>query len=301
MPETERQSRPYEREGSHERARKLGRFVERPRLEEYAEKLKEHFVLTRRDGILEARMHTNGGPLSYGGHIHNAIPQLFIDAGNDLDNEVMIFTGTGDYWIAANDPVSFDQPLSSRPLSSIYDYLYWDATKLQELAVFALNFPTISVINGPGFHTEFALLMDMTLCAEDTVFFDPHFESDLVPGDGQHLTFQHLLGTKRAAYHLYTSKPITAEMALDYGLVNEVLPREKLLDRAWEIAEEIRARPRFARRMTAEVVRRPLKKLLPDDLQFGLAHELFAMMCDQPSHEGLNTAGDSRTRFGDEE
>ena len=89
------------------------------------------------------------------------------------------------------------------PGDVFYDQLYHDATKLLEAFIFNIEIPTIACINGPGLHTEFALLCDITLCADHAELFDPHFRFNLVPGDGQGLTFQELMGPKRAAYYLY--------------------------------------------------------------------------------------------------
>jgi len=106
---------------------------------------------------------------------------------------------------------------------------------------------TIACINGSGLHTEFALLCDITLCAEHAELFDPHFKFNLVPGDGQGLTFQELMGSA-CRLLLYTSDKINAQMAKEMGLVNEVLPLARLLPRAWEIAEKIMQKPRAIRR-----------------------------------------------------
>jgi enoyl-CoA hydratase/carnithine racemase len=149
---------------------------------------------------------------------------------------------------------------------------------LLEAFVFNIDIPTIACINGPGFHTEFALLCDITLCADHAVLFDPHFgDLGAVPGDGQGLTFQELMGLKRAAYYLYTSDKIDAQTAREIGLVNEVLPLDRLLPRAWEIAEKIMKKPRTARRLTSAVLRRPWKRLLVQDLGFHLGHELLGI------------------------
>jgi hypothetical protein len=68
-------------------------------------------------------------------------------------------------------------------------------------------------------------LCDITLCADHAVLFDPHFgDLGAVPGDGQGLTFQELMGLKRAAYYLYASDKIDAQTAREIGLVNEVVP-----------------------------------------------------------------------------
>ena len=265
-----------ERPNAREREQRLG-FVSRPRFEDYREKYAQYFNMERSNGILQVHMHTDGGPVIYGLPIHNAWSQLWMDVGNDPDNEVLIFGGTGDKWIAGFDPEMSSQPLHELPADAFYDQIYSDATKLLEAFIFNIDIPTIACINGSGLHTEFALLCDITLCAEHAELFDPHFKFGVVPGDGQGLTFQELMGPKRAAYYLYTSDTITAEMAKEMGLVNEVLPLDDLLPRAQEIAGKIMQKPRAIRRMTSAVLRRQWKQRLVQDLGFHIAHELLGM------------------------
>jgi enoyl-CoA hydratase/carnithine racemase len=265
-----------ERPNARAREQRLG-FVSRPRFEDYREKYAPYFKMERRNGILQVQMHTAGGPVMYGLPIHNAWSQLWLELGNDPDNEVLIFSGTGDKWIAGFDPEMAKQPLHELPADAFYDQIYMDATKLLEAFIFNIDIPTIACINGSGLHTEFALLCDITLCAEHAELFDPHFKFNLVPGDGQGLTFQELMGPKRAAYFLYTSDKIDARMAKEVGLVNEVLPLDRLLPRAWEIAEKIMQKPRAIRRMTSAVLRRQWKQRLVQDLGFHVAHELLGM------------------------
>ena len=164
-----------ERPNAREREQRLG-FVSRPRFEDYREKYATFFNMERRNGILQVHMHTDGGPVMYGLPIHNAWSQLWLDVGNDPDNEVLIFSGTGDKWIAGFDPEMSTQPLHELPADAFYDQIYSDATKLLEAFIFNIDIPTIACINGSGLHTEFALLCDITLCAEHAELFDPHFK-----------------------------------------------------------------------------------------------------------------------------
>jgi enoyl-CoA hydratase/carnithine racemase len=257
-------------------------FVSRARFEDYREKYATHFKMERKNGILQVQMHTLGGSVMYGLPIHNAWSQLWMELGNDPENEVLIFSGAGDKWIAGFDPEMAKQPLHELPPDAFYDQIYHDATKLLEAFIFNIEIPTIACINGPGLHTEFALLCDITLSAEHAELFDPHFKYNLVPGDGQGLTFQELMGIKRAAYYLYTGDKITAQMAKEMGLVNEVLPLDSLLPRAVEIAEKIMQKPRPIRRLTSAVLRRQWKRRLVEDLGFHVAHELLGMYLGKP-------------------
>jgi len=91
------------------------------------------------------------------------------------------------------------------------------------------------------------------------------------------------MGPKRAAYYLYTSDKINAQTAKELGLVNEVVPLERLLSRANEIADRIMEKPRSIRRLTTAVLRRQWKRRLVQDLGFHVAHELLGMHMSKPS------------------
>lgn len=262
-----------------------GGYVPRPTFEAYAEKYAGYFVMRREEGVLEMRMHTDGGPAQFGFATHNAWAQAWQEIGNDPDNEVLILTGTGDSWIAApSAPSEGAQKLmrEPRPKDFAYEHTYYDAMKLLENFVFGIDIPTIAAINGPAIaHTEFALLCDITLAAETATITDPHLPSGVAAGDGQQLTLQELIGTKRAAYRMFTGEPILAAEALAIGLVNEVLPAAELLPRAWELARTIMRSPRAARRLTHAIAQRPWKRRLVQDLGFGVAHEMFGISADR--------------------
>lgn len=253
------------------------RFVSRPQFEDYREKYKDFISMERRDGVILLQMHHDGGPVLWNEAMHNALPQAFHDVGNDPENQVMILTSTDPYWIGISDPEArfqFD-----------YDVYYVDATKLLENLIFDVDIPTIAAVNGPGFHTEIALLCDITICTEDSLFQDGHFMVGYVAGDGQLLTFQELLGVKRSAYALYTGQQIDAKTACDWGLVNEVVAKDRLLERAREIAALIMKQPRATRCMTHHLLTRPWKRRLINDFQGHIAQEGFGARCDKPDHD----------------
>src|SRR6185436_18887286 len=113
-----------------------------------------------------------------------------------------------------------------------------------------------------------------------------HYDIGSVPGDGIHSCFQELLGVKRAAYALLTGEAIDARKALEYGMVNEILPREQLVARAFKIADHIMTQPRITRRLTTQVVRRPWKRRITDDLDGGFGIQMFAHLAKKASVHG---------------
>jgi enoyl-CoA hydratase/carnithine racemase len=250
-------------------------FVPTPVLAEYKEVFKDHFVIDRTDdGIITVRGHTNGGPIQLSVQNHRALGQVFRTVGSDPNNEVMIFTGTGDEFMLQVDPTGFEIEESDLEYWA-YEHAYKDGRQNSTALIHDIEVPTIGVMNGSGFHSELVLMCDITLCADDAVIFDPHFRMGSVPGDGIHSCFQELLGSKRAAYALYTGQGINAQQALEYGMVNEVLPRAKLMDRAHEIAAIIMQQPRSIRRLTTQIVRRPWKQRLHDNLDGGFGIQMF--------------------------
>lgn len=254
----------------------LQQFIPTPDLAEYSQRFKDHYALTRReDGVIIARAHTNGGPVQLSVENHRSLGQLFKTVGADPKNEVFIFTGTDNDFMMSIDPDGFKLEKENNAHWA-YEYAYKDGRINVSSLINDLEIPTIGVMNGPGFHSEICLTCDITLCAEDTVIFDPHYDVGSVPGDGIHSCFLELLGVKRGAYALFTGQAIDAKTAIDYGLVNEVLPRDKIMDRALEIADHIMTQPRITRRMTTQIVRRPWKQRLANDLDGGFAMQMFA-------------------------
>ena len=268
--------------------------IEPSQFEIYSERYKEIMLMTRRNGIIEVRMHTNGGPLQFSWKAHSMWSQAWIDIGRDPENEVMILTGSGDRWLDGNPEVwkkLFKDWTEDDKLK-----MYHESFRLLENLIFCLDIPTIAAINGPGTHCEIGTLCDITLCTDDADFFDPHFLGGTPPGDGMALTLQRLMGTKRAAYYAYTGQKIDGQTALQLGIVNEVQPREKLLARAWELAEMMMERPRSTRKMTHSILSRPWKQALVEDQGFHLTHQMYAMANDE---EGpLARLMKIRERFG---
>ncbi len=226
------------------------RYVSTPKLEDYKKQFADKFEFERKNGILQVRMHTDGGHVKWSYQMHNALAEVYTVIGHDPENEVLIWTSTDPYWIGDFDKEAFHEVEISDDANLKFNLTYHDSMKIVENFVNDINIPTIGAINGPGLHWEMAMMSDITLCTPDFMVRDDHFGDATVPGDGQGLILQTILGFKRANYMMYMVNSIDAKTCLDWGLVNEILPKEKLLPRAWEIAEKIMKQPRPIRRLT---------------------------------------------------
>ena len=271
----------------------LVKFVPDPKFEDYRETFKDLYKLERLDdGVILVQAHTQGGPIQLSVENHRSVAQLFKTIGADPENEVMIFSGTGDDFMMDADPDGFK--LEAEDLEYwAYEYAFKDGRLNLRSLLDDLEIPTIGVLNGPGFHTELCLMCDLTICSEDAIVYDLHYGIGSVPGDGINVCFQELLGTKRAAYALLTGEAIDAQKALQWGMVNEIMPEDKLLERAWQLADYIMTQPRTTRRMTAQVIRRPWKRRMTDDFDGGFAMQMFSQLAAKRSHHSKNHIADA--------
>src|SRR6202795_1232271 len=190
--------------------------------------------LTRsKSGVLEVAFHTNGGVLVFNGFTHEQFVHLFHAIGSDLDNRVVIMTGSGDAFMEKITPDGFDF-FSPRG----YNKIYREGKKVL-MNILDIEVPLIAAVNGPvRLHSEYILLAVIVIATPSTVFQDkPHFDFGIVPGDGVNLLWPEVIGSVRGRYFILTRQELGAEMAKQWGVVNEIVGPDELLVRARDLPE----------------------------------------------------------------
>lgn len=144
------------------------------------------------------------------------------------------------------------------------------------LAVRHLRMPTIAALHGSavGAGLCLALACDLRVAAEGTKLAANFVRIGLHPGMGATYLLPRVVGPARAAELLLTGKTIDADYALRIGLVNEVVPLERLPERAAELAREIAAAAPIAVAQTKQSL------LQERSLEEALAAEAFAQAID---------------------
>lgn len=269
-------------------------MVKRTRFAEYKDSYANYKFELSEDGVLFMQCHTDGGPLHWEWTSHDAMADAFADVAGDREIKVLLHTGTGDTYNA-----SWGRPVtdSGKPLYNAYndaagvvtmDEKSWYGRMLLE-NLLAVDVPMIAAVNGPcTMHSEVPLLMDIVLASEDAFFQDlSHFPRGMVPGDGQHVVWPLLVGPNRARYLLLTGYKLSAQEAREWGVVNEVLPKDALLDRAWELAHDLALRPPIALRNTRHLLAQNLKRAFLNELDHGLQAEMWAQRQFFPFGAGM--------------
>jgi enoyl-CoA hydratase/carnithine racemase len=221
-------------------------------------------------GVLVVQLHANGGPLTFTADAHTEVVDAFYRVSQDRGNKIVILTGAGGDFVIGVDWPSFKDVSDPGVWSQIHDE---GVQVLENLA--NIRVPVIAAIEGRAhIHSEYALLANIIVAAEDATFQDVgHFAAGVVPGDGIFTAWSYRAGAGRAEAFLLNPRPISARTALEWGVVAEVVKRGETLGRAREIAAQYLKFPEVTRRNTRVHFIRPLKERIIREVGYGLSLE----------------------------
>ncbi len=159
---------------------------------------------------------------------------------NDDDIRVVVLTGAGDRAFSAGSDIrALDGYATPWQFRNRTDYC--DALR-------RLVKPSVAAINGfaLGGGLETALSCDIRLAADGARLGAPEVKLGWIGGGGMSAFLSRAAGPSNAAVMLMTGDPVDAQQALAWHLVSEVLPADRLLPRAHELAAVIASRAPIA-------------------------------------------------------
>jgi 2-(1,2-epoxy-1,2-dihydrophenyl)acetyl-CoA isomerase len=137
--------------------------------------------------------------------------------------------------------------------------------------IWALEKPVIGAINGvaAGAGCNFALACDLLIASEKAKFIQVFVRRGLVADAGGTYFLPRIVGLARAKELMFFGETIEAEQALEIGLVNRVVPAERLMDEAMEVATRLAKGPTRAMGM----MKKMLNSSFESDLTTALERE----------------------------
>jgi enoyl-CoA hydratase/carnithine racemase len=221
-------------------------------------------------GVLVAEFHSNGGPFTFTAQDHTELVDAFYRIAQDRENKIVILTGAGGDFIPDVDFSTFGNVAEPGVWSQVHD----EGVQILE-NIANIRVPVIAAVEGRAYvHSEYALLANVIVAAEDATFHDvPHFAGGIVPGDGIFTTWSYRAGAGRAESFLLNPQPLTARTAHEWGVVAEVVAKGKTLSRARELANLYLKAPEVTRRNTRVHFIYPLKERIVREVGYGLALE----------------------------
>ncbi len=202
----------------------------------------------------------------------------------------IVLTGTGDAAFSAGGDLKERQGMSDEDWRLQHAIIEEAAYAILHAAV-----PVIAAVNGAalGGGCEMALCCDFIIAASHARFGQPEVMRGIMPGAGGTQNLPRAVGARRAKQLLLTGDSFTAEEALRWGMVNEVVPPEALRPRAMEIAARIAANAPVSVRQIKKAVHAGLQC----DLRTGLSIEVEAYnrtVVTEDRHEGVNAFNEKR-------
>ena len=216
---------------------------------------------------------------------------IFKDAANDDQVRCVLLTGKGRYFSTGHDLNEVYQAKGE----SFRGHLVRTFNPLI-LQIRALQKPVIAGINGAvaGASLGIALACDLRIAAEDAIFTVGFLGVGLTLDAGVSLFLPKLIGLGRAAEFAFTNAPITAQQALEWGLINRLAPAEQLADQAHNWAVELSHGPLSAMGLTKRLFNKAIIPNLAQMLDYEAHHQNIAGSGPESS-EGLQAFLEKRT------
>lgn len=156
------------------------------------------------------------------------------DAANDKNCRAVVLTGAGEKSFSAGADVK-----------ALWGMINGSVPRLQIPEIFSmlegLSVPTIAALNGHalGGGLELALTCDLRIGSENILLGLPEVKLGLIPGGGGTQRLLRLIGKSFAKELLFSGEFIKADRAMQMGLINKIVPREKVLTESIEQARKL--------------------------------------------------------------
>lgn len=209
----------------------------------------QHFLYNCADGIAHFTVNRPEARNALNTECWEEIGRFVEQINQDDTVKLAIITGAGEKAFVAGADIS---SLKERTMVSVLGGVAQGV--LRKLA--ACEKPTIAAINGVAFGggCELAMACDIRIAAEHAKLGLPELGLGVIPGAGGTQRLAKLIGLGRAKEMILTGRAVTAQEALQIGLVTRVVPADQLMDAAGETARAILSKGPLAVRLAKKSI-----------------------------------------------
>jgi len=223
--------------------------------------------------------------------LNNQLMREVMDALEDFDKKddigAMVITGNEKAFAAGADI----KEMMNKSIQQMMD--------TDHIAVFGrirtIRKPVIAAVSGwaLGGGCEIALSCDMVIASESAKFGQPEINIGVIPGAGGTRRLTHAVGKALAMEMILNNRALSAQEALQHGLVNRVVPVDKYLDEALKLAEEIASRAPLAVRAAKKMINQTYEQTLSEGLT-AEKQEFYNLFSTEDQKEGMQAFVEKR-------
>lgn len=198
----------------------------------------------------------------------------------DLDVRCIVLTGSEKAFAAGAD-ISEMADASAMDMYRRNQFEKWERIR-------RIRTPMVAAVSGfaLGGGNELAMLCDMVVASETARFGQPEINIGVIPGAGGTQRLTRAVGKALAMEMVLTGRYLSADEAHRAGLVNHVVPVERYLERAMELAEEVAERPPLATMLGKDAVLKSFDTTLEEGLAYE-RHNFYLLFSSQDGREGM--------------
>lgn len=186
---------------------------------------------------------------------------------DDKDTRVVILTGAGKAFCSGGDIAAFREEMETNPSDPLRQLI--KILNVCILGIRTLPKPIIAAVNGPlgGGGMSLMAACDLRVCAASARFRQAYTHLGLVPDGAWSLMVGRLIGFSKAQELLFLDPVFTADQALTWGLVNQVVADGDLRNAVWEMAIKLAKGPTLAFAIAKENINHSMLDLLERQLE----------------------------------
>ncbi|MBQ3378415.1 MAG: enoyl-CoA hydratase/isomerase family protein [Clostridia bacterium] len=211
-----------------------------------------------RDGICIIKMNSPKNMNALDRELREELISVMSEAAKDPEVKAVILAAEGKGFCAGGDLGAMYKDIKTK---GGFDATDEDLVNVEKLAecMRTMDKPVIAAVHGAaaGAGASLAFAADFTVASPESKYIMAFVNVGLVPDTGGMFWLVRALGYKRATELAMLGEPIDAETALEYGLINKIVPREELLDEAVKLAKKLKNKPvdsvRFIKEMVNEM------------------------------------------------
>ncbi|MDE0416994.1 MAG: enoyl-CoA hydratase [bacterium] len=224
--------------------------------------MSEHIIVERDRKVLLVRLNRPQALNALNTALARELVCVLEEADQDPGIGALVITGSEKAFAAGADI----REMASRDFASVFGddpFSEWDRFQ-------SLRTPTIAAVAGYalGGGCELAMMCDIIIAAEDARFGQPEIRLGVMPGMGGTQRLARAIGKAKAVDLILTGRTMDAAEAERSGLVARVVPADRLIDEALEVAHAIAGHGRLATRMAKEAINRAFETSLAEGLAF---------------------------------